>query len=79
MNHLAKLILARLDFVGDDSPALRNLAADIIELCAQEAAGWTNRADDACRIPDMLYETVSSIRKTVQEERRSSKKPTKPR
>ena len=58
---LAEAIRKRLERAGDASPGAFNLAADIVQLCGIEASRWTYRADDAVRIPDMLFEAVGEL------------------
>jgi hypothetical protein len=47
---------------GDATDGQWHLVADILEHAATEACRWTNRADDARRIPDMLDEAVRFCR-----------------
>jgi len=45
-----------------------NFAADILDMSAHEADRWTNRADDATRIPDMLGDAARYLRGCAQSE-----------
>jgi len=40
--------------VGQPMPGDNNYLADVIEILADEMRTWTNRADDAQRIPERL-------------------------
>ena len=62
MKTLAMEIIERLAMAGKTSPGATNLAADIVGMAANRAAEWTHRADDAERIPDMLYEASDTLR-----------------
>lgn len=62
MTTLAKQIIDRVEAAGEYSAGAFNLAADLIELASHKAEGWTNRADDAIRIPGMLYDAVRVLR-----------------
>jgi hypothetical protein len=39
-----------------------NFAADILNMAEYEASLWTNRADDAIRIPDVLGTAAKILR-----------------
>ena len=52
----------RVEASGDTSSGNWHLVADILEHAATEATKWTNRADDARRIPDMLDDAVRFLR-----------------
>lgn len=39
-----------------------NYLADILEIVAAEAGRWTNRWDDAVRIPDMIHDHARMFR-----------------
>lgn len=52
----------RLEATGDMSPGQWHFMADVLEHTATEATRWTNRADDARRIPDMIDEAVRFCR-----------------
>ena len=62
MHGLTTDVLERLALFGDNSATNLNLAADIISAAANRSADWTHRADDAERIPTMLYEVADSLR-----------------
>ncbi len=66
-------VLHRLEYAGlrEDVPTL-NLLADVFNLSVQETNDWTNRADDAMRIPDVLYDVECGLR---EEARRLPHKP----
>lgn len=57
-----KRLLSRIQMFGDTNPATYNFAADIIQLCSDESNLWTNRLDDASRLPDVLFEASEEIR-----------------
>jgi hypothetical protein len=57
----------RIEASGDISPGAFNLAADLLALTANEAGRWTNRCDDAMRIPDMIYDGVDYLRAKAKE------------
>jgi hypothetical protein len=59
---LEKALRQRVEQTGDTSPGNWNFAADIVIICAMYASGWTNRTDDAMRIPDMLDEVGLALR-----------------
>jgi hypothetical protein len=59
---LVKELIDRVKAAGDTSPGQWHLAADLIFIAAVEASRWTNRADDAVRIPDMLSEAEQRLR-----------------
>jgi hypothetical protein len=56
---LALQIAKRIEMSGTGN---YHLAADIVDLCAAEADTWTNRSDDATRIPDVLGDAVRELR-----------------
>lgn len=62
---LGKMIAHRIVQSGDTSPGAYNLAADIVQMCVDESAGWTNRWDDAMRIPDVLGEAERELREAA--------------
>ena len=62
MHGLATDVMQRLALFGDSSATHLNLAADIISAAANRSAEWTHRADDAERIPTMLYEVSQILR-----------------
>lgn len=66
MTAIRQLIDQRIVATGDTRPGQWNLVADILQMIAREAQGWTNRADDAIRIPDMIYELSDHCRQTAQ-------------
>lgn len=51
-----ELIKQRIEATGDNSPGQWNFVADILQIVGNEAQGWTNREDDATRIPQVIYE-----------------------
>lgn len=57
-----KELIDRVKASGDVSAGQWNLAADLIFIAAVEASRWTNRWDDAMRIPDMLSEAEQRLR-----------------
>ena len=61
-------LLQRVIATGDTSPGNWNLTADVIQLCALYMTGWTNRFDNASRIPDVLYEAADAMREEVRDE-----------
>ena len=65
MTTLRQSINQRMEASGDTSPGQWNLVADILQIIAKEAQGWTNDADDAIRIPDMIYELSDHCRQTA--------------
>lgn len=58
---LEKALRRRVEQTGDTSPGNWNFAADIVTICAMYAEGWTNRTDDAIRIPSMLDEAGQAL------------------
>lgn len=52
----------RVMLTGDKSPGNWNFAADIVTICANYMEGWTNRTDDAMRIPQVLDEASHHLR-----------------
>ena len=64
----AEQLIQRVERAGDLSPGAFHLAADLVDLCVIEAQGWTNRPDDAERIPDALYEGVMALRDRAEAE-----------
>ncbi len=62
-----QLLLDRIERSGDTSPGAYNLAADLLHITANEMRGWTNRCDDAMRIPDHIYDGVDVLRKKARE------------
>jgi hypothetical protein len=59
---IIKECIDRVKASGDTSPGQWNLAADLMFIAAAEAEHWTNRADDATRIPDMLMDCERYLR-----------------
>lgn len=59
-------LLNRMVWAGATKPGDYNLAADLIMICVDEADGWTNRADDATRIPEMLRDGVRALRQAAE-------------
>jgi len=55
---LAKRVIA----TGDISPGNWNFTADLVHICADYMDGWTNRMDDAMRIPQVLDEASLHLR-----------------
>lgn len=51
----------RIRQYGDISPGCWRLVADIVKICASHMDGWTNRYDDAQRIPDVLAEASAHL------------------
>lgn len=60
---IGQRLIERVEQAGDLSPGAFNLAADLLDIASTQAAGWTNRADDAVRIPDMLYDASIDLRR----------------
>lgn len=60
---ILKELVERVNASGDTSPGQWNLVSDILFIAAHEACRWTNRTDDAIRIPDMLSEASDYMRK----------------
>ena len=58
----AEQLEQRIEMSGDTSPGAWNLAADLLKLVVEEASRWTNRADDAVRIPDVINEAARVLR-----------------
>lgn len=58
MKPFHKQLKDRLEATGDVSSSTWHFMADVLEHAASEADKWTNRADDARRIPDMIDEAV---------------------
>jgi len=49
-------------------PGDYNFAADILDMASYEASQWTNRCDDARRIPDVLGEAARFLRACAKED-----------
>ena len=62
MNVFHRSLLSRVHGFGG-TPGDFNFAADILNLAEQEADSWTNRPDDASRIPDTLGEAARFLRR----------------
>lgn len=62
MSKLYRQLADRVRANGDTSPGQLNLIADILSTVSHEAGHWTNRADDATRIPDMIYDASREFR-----------------
>ena len=63
---VTKELIQRCEMTGDFVPSL-NFAACIIEMMVMEAESWTNRADDAVRIPDMMMDHAVALRQKAKE------------
>ena len=63
MNPLAKAVLIMLGKQADQTPEAIERAAEILSLAASDARLWAKRADDAKRIPDVLAEAASDLRR----------------
>ena len=63
MNPLAKAVLIMLGKHLDQTPAAIDRASEILSLAASDARLWAKRADDAKRIPDVLAEAASHLRR----------------
>ena len=48
------------------------LATDVLVVAIQEAEKYTKRCDDAKRIPDLLYDAVTALRKEIENEKVSN-------
>lgn len=62
MKAFHKQLKDRLEATGDFSQPMWHFMADVLEHTANEADMWTNRADDARRIPDMIDEACRFCR-----------------
>lgn len=58
MKAFHKQLQDRLEATGDFSQPMWHFMADVLEHAATEADKWTNRVDDARRIPDVIDEAV---------------------
>lgn len=61
MNAFVKSLVDRVNGAGGNAGDF-NFAADILDMAAHEADGWTGRFDDATRIPDVLGEAARALR-----------------
>jgi hypothetical protein len=60
-------LIERIQASGDESPGAFNLAADLVTILSHEASLWTNRADDATRIPDMLADVARYLEQAARD------------
>lgn len=65
MKTFHKQLQDRLEATGDFSQPMWHFMADVLEHAATEADKWTNRADDARRIPDVIDEAVRFCRENA--------------
>lgn len=55
-------LFERCELFGGDMVPTLNFAADLLRIASNEASGWTNRYDDAMRLPDVLAEAAEALR-----------------
>jgi len=55
-------LIQRIELSGDTTSAAWSLAADLVRICAIYMSQWTNRSDDASRIPDVLNAAADTLR-----------------
>lgn len=67
MTDLDRKLAERVIATGDTTPGNWNMVADILELVANYTEGWTNRCDDAMRIPEVLWEASMRLRQCAAE------------
>jgi len=62
---IADRVVVRMRQFGysDSCPGVYHLAADLLAIVEDEVRTWTNRADDAVRIPDVIGEAVREVRR----------------